>query len=194
MPTKILNWGAEGKAFERIPRWAIFMENNNFRGDWCSMIFLSLRRFVGDVITSDHQFSSITFKFSHIPERLENSLNISRLPNISLTHIIFSEVKIHEKHLKQIFCTKATKSNAAISLSNDIYTYVKSCGGEFFFWYFGFKVNEKDICTMLKEAANKWDNLSRVTSPYHRKLAPFFCSLTNWKSSTLSHLSHAIEN
>ena len=47
---------------------------------------------------------------------------------------------------------------------------------------------------MLKEAANKWDNLSRVTSPYHRKLAPFFCSLTNWKSSTLSHLSHATEN
>ena len=30
---KILNWGAEEKAFERIPRWAIFMENNNFRGD-----------------------------------------------------------------------------------------------------------------------------------------------------------------
>ena len=44
------------------------------------MIFLSLRRFVGDVITSDHQFSSITFKFSHISQSLENSLDISRLP------------------------------------------------------------------------------------------------------------------
>ena len=58
-------------------------ENNSFSG-WggfrSSMIFLSWRRFVGDVITSDHQFSSITFKFSHISQSLENSLDISRLP------------------------------------------------------------------------------------------------------------------